>query len=66
MGKLMVIADSLLQRACCIVLGRGQKIESGEYLAFDGKRSDGNYYTMPHAEPFLLNFDLSVDPVAGL
>jgi hypothetical protein len=41
--------------ACLMLLGRGQKIENGNYLAFDGKKKDGSYYTLPHATPVYLN-----------
>ena len=53
-GKNIVMySHSMFGAALGILLGKGQKIENGEYLAFDGKRRDGSPYTIPHAEPVL-------------
>lgn len=54
--KIIIFSHSMFGAACCILLGKGQTVENGNYLAFDGKRSDGTYYTMPNASPFALNF----------
>lgn len=55
-GKnIIMFSHSMFGAACCILLGKGQTIENGKYLAFDGKRTNGEYYTMPHGTPFLLN-----------
>jgi len=59
--KILMFSHSMFGAACCILAGKGQKIESGEYLAFDGKRQDGSFYIMPHAEPFFLNFGKRVN-----
>lgn len=53
--RILMFSHSMFGAACCILLGKGQKIENGDYLAFDGKRKDGSYYTMPNATPFELN-----------
>ncbi len=53
--KVLMFSHSMFGAACCILMGKGCLIENGNYLAFDGKRSNGSYYTMPHATPFLLN-----------
>ena len=55
--KIVMFSHSMFGAACCILLGKGQQIENGHYLAFDGKRNDGSYYTMPNAKPFVLNFE---------
>ncbi len=57
-SKIIMFSHSMFGAACCILLGKGQRIENGEHLAFDGKRSNGEYYTMPHATPFHLNVEL--------
>lgn len=57
--KMVMFSHSMFGAACCILLGKGQIIENGDYLAFDGKRSDGTYYTMPNATPFVMNFDVN-------
>lgn len=55
-GKnVMFFSHSMFGAACCIVLGHGQKIESGNYLAFDGKRKDGTSYILPFATPLYIN-----------
>ena len=59
--KIIMFSHSMFGAACCILLGKGQQIEKGEYLAFDGKRSNGMSYTMPHATPFHLNVPLPVN-----
>jgi broad specificity phosphatase PhoE len=59
-GKVVMFSHSMFGAACCILLGKGQRIENGNYLAFDGKRSNGEHYTMPHATPFYLNFEKPV------
>lgn len=51
--KILIFSHSMFGSACKILLGKGEMIENGNYLAFDGKRSDGTYYTMPFASPFL-------------
>lgn len=53
--KILMFSHSMFGAACSILLGKGQKIENGNYLAFDGKKSNGSYYTMPNATPILLN-----------
>lgn len=53
--KIIMFSHSMFGAACCILLGLGKKIENGEYLAFDGKRKDGSYYTLPNAKPLLLS-----------
>jgi broad specificity phosphatase PhoE len=56
-GRVIMFSHSMFGAACCILLGKGQKIENGSYLAFDGKRSNGASYTMPHATPFHFNVE---------
>lgn len=51
--KLILFSHSMFGAACCILLGKGQNCEQGNYLAFDGKRQDGTFYTLPHATPYL-------------
>jgi broad specificity phosphatase PhoE len=62
--KIIMFSHSMFGAACCILLGRGQTVENGAYLAFDGKRKDGTPYTFPHATPVLLtaqvNYNLAV------
>lgn len=58
--KIIMFSHSMFGAACCILLGKGQKIENGDYLAFDGKREDGTYYTMPNAVPFHLTDGLNL------
>lgn len=58
--KVLMFSHSMFGAACCILLGKGQLIENGAYLAFDGKRSNGESYTMPHATPFVLNEGVSL------
>lgn len=53
--KILMFSHSMFGAACCILLGKGQKIENDSYLAFDGKRSDNTYYTIPNATPFILS-----------
>jgi broad specificity phosphatase PhoE len=62
--KIIMFSHSMFGAACAILLGKGQKIENGEHLAFDGKRSNGEYYTMPHATPFLLNAEIAKQKLA--
>jgi broad specificity phosphatase PhoE len=57
--KIIMFSHSMFGAACCILLGKGQIIEMGKHLAFDGKRANGEYYTMPHVTPFLLNGDMT-------
>lgn len=57
--KIIMFSHSMFGAACCILAGKGQNYENDSYLAFDGKKSDGTYYTMPHATPFLMNFKLN-------
>lgn len=56
--KILMFSHSMFGAACCILLGKGQTIENGMHLAFDGKRQDGTYYTLPNAIPFSLNFEM--------
>jgi len=56
--RIIMFSHSMFGAACCILLGKGQTIENGSYLAFDGKREDGTYYTVPNAKPMALNFDV--------
>ncbi|KTD18782.1 bifunctional RNase H/acid phosphatase [Legionella lansingensis] len=49
--RVIIFSHTLFGAACLIVLGKGQYYEGHEYLAFDGRRKDGSYYTMPNAEP---------------
>lgn len=53
--RIIMFSHSLFGSACCILLRRGQQYENHEYLAFEGKRSDGTDYAIPHAKPFILN-----------
>lgn len=53
--KIVMFSHSMFGAACAILLGQGQKIEHGHFLAFDGKRKNGTSYTLPHATPILLN-----------
>ena len=55
--KILMFSHSMFGAACSILLGKGQQIENDTYLAFDGKRTDGTYYTMPNATPILLNIE---------
>jgi len=48
----------MLGAACCNLLGKALLFENRSYIAFDGKRTDGTYYKMPHVALFLMNFDL--------
>jgi broad specificity phosphatase PhoE len=52
--KIVMFSHSMFGAACCILLGKGQTFENGNYLAFDGKRSDGTSYTINHATPIAL------------
>lgn len=52
--RILIFSHSMFGAACCILLGKGQKIENDNYLAFDGAN-----YTMPNATPFPLNFKIS-------
>lgn len=56
--KIVMFSHSMFGAACSILLGCGQMIEDGDYLAFDGKRKDQTSYIMPNATPFPLNFAL--------
>jgi broad specificity phosphatase PhoE len=56
--KILMFSHSIFGSACLILAGRGQKVENGEHLAFDGRRKDGSYYAIPNATPFLLNTTL--------
>jgi len=53
-ARIIFFSHSMFGAACCILTGHGQQIENDKYLAFDGRRSNSEYYTMPHAVPFLL------------
>lgn len=57
--KIVMFSHSMFGAACCIIMGQGNLIEHGDYLAFDGARSDGTSYTMPNATPFLLNVNIN-------
>lgn len=52
--RVILFSHSMFGAACLILLGKAQKIECDDYLAFDGKRNDGTHYAMPHAQPFIL------------
>ncbi|MCS5709853.1 histidine phosphatase family protein [Candidatus Berkiella aquae] len=52
--KIILFSHSMFGAACCILLGKGNFVENEDYLAFDGKKSDGTSYIMPHAEPLKL------------
>ena len=54
--RVLMFSHSMFGAACCILLGKGQNFENSPYLAFDGKKKDGTYYTMPHTTPFSMNF----------
>jgi broad specificity phosphatase PhoE len=56
--KIVMFSHSMIGAAISILCGKGQKIENGNYLAFDGKKSNNDSYTMPHATPCLLNVPL--------
>lgn len=53
--KVLMFSHSMFGAACSILLGKGQQVENDNYLAFDGKRSDGSSYTMSNATPYLLS-----------
>ena len=57
--KTLMFSHSMFGAACCILLGKGQRIENGEYLAFDGQRANGKSYTIPLATPFILHTNIS-------
>jgi broad specificity phosphatase PhoE len=52
--KIMFFSHSMFGAACCILLGKGQKVEGDNYLAFDGKRQDGSSYVLQHCKPIIL------------
>lgn len=52
--KMVLFSHSMFGAACAILTGKGQRIENGNYLAFDGKKKDGSSYALTHAEPFCL------------
>lgn len=53
--NVVLFSHSMFGAACCILLGQGQTIEDGDYLAFDGKRPNGSSYVIPFATPLFLN-----------
>lgn len=53
--RIILFSHSMFGAACSILFGHGQMIESGNYLAFDGKRTNGKSYAIPHTTPFYLN-----------
>jgi broad specificity phosphatase PhoE len=53
--KILLFSHSMFGAACCILFGNGQKVDNGQYLAFDGKRDDNTDYTIPFARPIMLN-----------
>lgn len=53
--KLVMYSHSMFGAACYILCGKGQYFDNKNYLAFDGKNSDGLSYTIPNATPFILN-----------
>lgn len=58
-GKnIILFSHSLFGSACSILMGKGRKIENGDYLAFDGHTANGEAYCLPHATPLALNFTL--------
>ncbi len=58
--KILMFSHSMFGAACCILLGKGQIIEHGDYLAFDGHKKNGESYTMPNAMPFYLSGEQSI------
>lgn len=58
--RILMFSHVMFGTACCVLLGKGQKIENGGYLAFDGRRKDGTYYTIGSATPFLLTSKLKM------
>lgn len=56
--KVVMFSYSMFGAARCILVGKGQNYENDFYLAFDGKKYDGTYYTMLHATHFLMNFEV--------
>lgn len=61
--KIIMFSHSMFGAACCILLGKGQKYENANYLAFDGKRSNGESYTIPNAIPYYLNISSTAQPL---
>ncbi|OGV42134.1 MAG: hypothetical protein A3F46_07040 [Legionellales bacterium RIFCSPHIGHO2_12_FULL_42_9] len=58
--RILMFSHSMVGAACLILLGLAQNFEYENFLAFDGKRADGTYYTMPHATPICVNFSLEL------
>lgn len=50
-----MFSHSMFGAACQILLGQGKINFPEKYLAFDGKSAAGFSYTMPNAEPVILN-----------
>lgn len=53
--KVIMFSHSMFGAAMKILLGHGSCLENQSYLAFDGKNSKGNYYTLPHATPVIFD-----------
>lgn len=53
--KIILFSHSMFGAAALILFGKGQTVENGNYLAFDGKKKNGETYTLPHAMPYLLS-----------
>ncbi len=60
--KVIFFSHSMFGAACSILLGKCQRIEDDNYLAFDGKRKDGTTYAIPHTTPVMLN---KTSPING-
>lgn len=56
--KVLMFSHSMFGAACTILLGKGQRFEKETFLAFDGKRGNGTYYTLPNAVPVMLTGDV--------
>lgn len=53
--KVLLNSHSMFGAACLILMGNGMVVEGQNYLAFDGKRANGQSYTLPHTTPVFLN-----------
>lgn len=56
--RIILFSHSMFGAACCILFGKGRNFENSNYLAFDGKDSQGRDYCLPHATPIALNFSI--------
>lgn len=52
--KILLFSHSMFGAACSILAGLCQTVENDEFIAFDGKKQNGDSYTLAHATPFLL------------